>query len=128
MNTKRILVVDDDASVTQTLKLSLEATGGYEVHTENDPVNALTAARTLRPDLVLLDVIMPREDGGDVAARLQVDPLLRDTPVIFLTAILTNSETDGHEMEEGGHLFLAKPVDLGELKKSIEDQLLRKVV
>lgn len=120
--------MDDEPSVTRALKLSLQCSGDYEVHTENDPANALAAARSFLPDLILLDVIMPGEDGGDVAARLLADPLLRDIPVIFLTALVTNSETDGHEIKEGGHLFLAKPVDFGELKKSIEDHLLRKVV
>ena len=79
----------------------------------------------LRPDLILLDVIMPGMDGGDVAARLRADPLLRDTPVIFLTALVSNEETDGHEMVSGGETFLAKPVDIGELKKTLEDHIPR---
>jgi CheY-like chemotaxis protein len=60
-------------------------------------------------------------DGGEVASRLRADPLLCETPVIFLTAIVSNEETDGHEMKGGGdEIFLAKPVDIGELKKSME--------
>ena len=122
---KRILVVDDEPSVTRTLKLSLESGDDYEVHTEDLAANALAAARRFRPDLILLDVMMPGMDGGDVAAELQADPLLRDTPVIFLTAIVTNEETKGHETMIGTHMFLAKPVDLAELKKSIEENLRR---
>src|SRR6266540_606550 len=110
MNTKRILVVDDEPSVTRNLKLNLEFDGAYDVFTENHATNTLTAARIFRPDLILLDVIMPDMDGGDVAARLQADPLLRNTPVIFLTAIVSNEETDGHEMLSGTATFLAKPV------------------
>jgi len=125
MNTKRILVVDDEPSVTRNLKLNLESDGGYEVYGENHPANALTAARTFQPDLILLDVIMPGMDGGDVAARLRADPLFRDTPVIFLTAIVSNEETDGHEMESGGDAFLAKPVDIGELRKTLEQHIRR---
>jgi len=104
---KRILVVDDEPSVTRNLKLNLESSGGYDVFAENHATNALTAARIFRPDLVLLDVIMPGMDGGDVAARLRADPLLRDTPVIFLTALVSNEETDGHEIVSGGETFLA---------------------
>ena len=102
MSTKRILVVDDEPGVTRNLKLTLESGGGYEVLSENHAANALTAARIFRPDLILLDVMMPDMDGGDVAARLRADPLLRDTPIIFLTALVSNEETDGHEMLSGG--------------------------
>ena len=123
MNTKRILVVDDEPSVTRNLKLNLESGGGYEVLGENHAANALAAARTFQPDLVLLDVMMPGMDGGDVAARLRADPLFRDTPIIFLTAIVSNEETDGHEMESGGDTFLAKPVDIAELKKTLEQHI-----
>jgi two-component system OmpR family response regulator len=125
MITKRILVVDDDSSVTRNLKLNLESGGGYEVLGENHAANALIAARNFRPDLILLDVIMPGMDGGDVAARLRADPLLRDTPIIFLTAIVSNEETDGHEKSSGGETFLAKPVDIGELKKTLEEHIRR---
>jgi len=120
---KRILVVDDEPSVTRNLKLNLESSGGYDVFAENHASNALTAARIFRPDFILLDVIMPGTDGGDVAARLRADPLLRDIPVIFLTALVSNEETDGHEIVSGGERFLAKPVDMGELKKTLEEHI-----
>ena len=126
MSTKRILVVDDEPSVTRTLKLNLEASGGYDVLAENHAANALTAARIFQPDLILLDVMMPEMDGGEIAARLRADPLLRETPVIFFTAIVSNEETEGHEMVKGTYPFLAKPVDVGELKKSIEEHVLPK--
>ncbi len=123
MITRRILVVDDEPSVTRNLKLTLEASGGYEVLGENHPTNALTAARVFRPDLILLDVMMPGADGGDVAAQVRADPVLRETPIIFLTALVSNEETGGHEISSGAETFLAKPVDLGELRKSLEDHI-----
>ncbi|MEO8426794.1 MAG: response regulator [Verrucomicrobiota bacterium] len=122
--TKRILVVDDEPGVTRSLKLNLEAGGGYEVTIENHANQALTTARHIRPDLILLDVMMSETDGGEVAARMEADPLLRGTPIIFLTAIVSNEETGGHEMLKGDHAFIAKPVDLGELKRSIQDHIL----
>jgi CheY-like chemotaxis protein len=125
MSTKRILVVDDEPSVTRNLKLTLESGGGYEVLGENQAANALIAARFFRPDLILLDVMMPGMDGGDVAARLRADPLLRGTPIIFLTALVSNEETDGHEMLSGAETFLAKPVDIGELKQTLEEHIRR---
>ncbi len=120
---KKILVVDDEPSVTRNLKLNLESGGDYEVQTENLAAHALAAARSFRPDLILLDVMMPDLDGGDVVAKLQGDPLLRDTPIIFLTALVSNEETGGHEMITGNHTFIAKPVDIAELKKSIDDHI-----
>ena len=125
MNTKRILVVDDEPSVTRSLKLNLESAGGYDVFAENHATNALAAARIFGPDLVLLDVMMPGMDGGEVAAKFRADPLLRKTPVVFLTAIVSNAETDGHEMESGGDVFLAKPVDMAELRKTMEAHIRR---
>ncbi len=127
MSTKRILVVDDEPSVTRNLKLNLETSGGYEVFTENDAGNALTTARTFQPDLILLDVMMPGLDGGDVASNLRADPWLRDTPIIFLTALVSNKETDGHEVLSGTNTFLAKPVDIGELKKAVEEHIRRRL-
>ena len=123
MNMKRILVVDDEPNATRNLKLNLESSGGYEVLGENYAVNALAAARIFQPDLILLDVIMPDMDGGDVAARLQEDPELRDTPVIFLTGIVSIEETCGHELVRGGETFLAKPVDIEALIECIEKTL-----
>ncbi len=123
MITRRILVVDDEPSVTRNLKLTLESGGGYEVLGENQPTNALSTARAFRPDLILLDVMMPDVDGGEVAARLRHDPLLRDIPIIFLTGLVSNEETDGHEMLSAGETFLAKPVDIGELRRTLEDHI-----
>jgi len=125
MRSKRIFVVDDEPSITRNLKLNLESSGDYDVFAENRATNALAAARIFRPDLILLDVMMPDMDGGEVAARLRADPLFRDTPIVFLTAIVSNEETDGHEMLSGAETFLAKPVDIGELKKTVEEHIRR---
>jgi len=83
----------------------------------------LADARAFRPELILLDVMMPELDGGDVAAQLQADPLLRDIPIVFLTALVSNEETGGHEMVCGSMPYLAKPVDFGELTKCIEEHV-----
>ena len=125
MRSKRIFVVDDEPGITRNLKLNLESSGDYDVFAENHAANALAAARIFRPDLILLDVMMPDMDGGEVAARLRADPLFRDTPIVFLTAIVSNEETDGHEMLSGAETFLAKPVDIGELKKTVEEHIRR---
>ena len=86
MTKKRILVVDDEKSLTILLKLNLEETGHYEVRTENWPEDAIQAAREFKPDLILLDIIMPRMPGGNIAALIDEDPELKGTPIVFLTA------------------------------------------
>src|SRR5258706_15639749 len=83
---KKILVVDDEVTITRLLKLNLEKTGAYVVREENRGAKAYAAAREFKPDLILLDVMMPDLDGGEVAAQLQADPLMKGIPIIFLTA------------------------------------------
>ncbi len=120
MSKKRILVVDDEPSVTRGIRMNLAALGDYEVLTENVARNALAAARDFRPDLILLDVMMPEMDGGDVAGQLRDNPALKDIPIVFLTAAISNDETGGHKMASGPGVYLAKPVQLGELTRCIE--------
>src|SRR5687768_9940814 len=90
---KKILVVDDEASITRLLKLNLEK-GAYVVRTENEGTKALAAAKDFKPDLILLDVMMPDIDGGDVAAIIQADPLLCAVPIVFLTAAVKKEEVE----------------------------------
>lgn len=123
MNTKRILVVDDEPSVTRSLKLNLENTMRYEVRTENDSARAVAAAREFHPDLILLDVIMPGLDGCDVSTRIHADPELRDMPIVFLTALATNEDTGGQAITAGATVYVAKPVMLGELLRCIDQHV-----
>ena len=123
MDKKKILIVDDERSFTRMVKLNLEKTGFYEVREENRGTLALTAAREFLPDLILLDVIMPDRDGGDVLARLQADLDLRAIPVIFITAAVNKREAGDTGKLSGGSVFLAKPIGLKELVTAIESAL-----
>lgn len=91
---RRILIVDNDRDSTHRVKILLEKTGNYFVREENDSTRAHQAARNLRPDLILLDIMMPEADEGEIAARIKADPELRTTPIIFLTALVTKSEAE----------------------------------
>jgi len=117
---KRILLVDDEASFTRLMKLNLETNAEYEVHIENDGSKAVATARSFRPDLILLDVIMPDTDGGQVASELRADPKLKDVPVVFLTAVVSKNEVVEHGDMIGGRQFLAKPVTVADVKRTIE--------
>ena len=120
---KKILVVDDEASMTRMLRRNLESTGRYEVRTENSGAAAVAAARDFRPDFILLDVMMPGIDGGEVAARLKDDKELANIPVVFLTAIVQQEETTPTGSKIGGCEYLAKPVKTEDLVACIEKHL-----
>ena len=120
---KRILVVDDEPSITRLLKLNLEQTNDYEVRTENDATAALAAAEEFKPDLILLDVMMPEMDGGELAASFQDDSQFKSVPIVFLTAAATKGEVYARGGKVGGLPFLAKPVELAEVIASIKQNL-----
>ncbi len=122
MEKKRILIIDDEPSFTRMVRLNLEKTGLFEVREENKATAALAAAREFKPDLIFVDVIMPGMDGGDVVAQIQKDRLLRNTPVVFLTATVSPREAGpGGILNSGGSLFLAKPVTVESLIKCINE-------
>ena len=117
---KRILVVDDEPSITRMLKLNLEQTNEYEVMVENSPVHAYMTALAFHPDLILLDILMPGKDGGQLASDFQESPKFKNVPILFLTAAATKKEVStGHGLI-GGLPFLAKPVDFPEVVTSIK--------
>jgi len=121
---RHILIVDDDPDSTHLVKILLEKTGNYVVLEENDADQAHRSARNFRPDAILLDIMMPKTDGGEVAAQIEADPELRSTPIIFLTALVTEPETRAGLRIEG-HRSLAKPINIPRLIDQIEESLPR---
>jgi CheY-like chemotaxis protein len=87
-----ILIVDDNRDFTRAAKLGLERTGCYVVHEENDSTRAHQTAQVVHADLILLDIVMPETDGGEVAAQIESDPALHRIPIVFLTALATKWE------------------------------------
>lgn len=120
---KRILLVDDEAGLTRMMRRNLEATGRFEVQEVNMPTIAVKTAQQFRPDLVVLDVMMPEMDGGDVAAAFADDPQLAQVPIIYLTAIVSKNEVKPTGSVIGHHIFLAKPVKHDDLLACIDGQL-----
>ena len=110
---KRILVVDDEADVTELLDYKFRQ-AGYAVRALNDPLRAIGLARDFRPDLIILDVMMPELTGVQLLRMVRADALLQDTPVIFLTAKAeTADKVKG--LESGADDYVAKPFDVREL-------------
>jgi len=123
MEKRKILIIDDEASFTRLLKLNLEQSGKFEVRTENRGSQAVQTARAFKPDLILLDIIMPDMDGSEVANRLKSEPVTKDTPILFLTALVKDQEVESKSGTIGGHIFLAKPITTDELITNIEKTL-----
>jgi CheY-like chemotaxis protein len=121
---RRVLIVDDDPDSTHLVKILLEKTGNYVVREENDADQAHQSARNFRPHAILLDIMMPKTDGSEVAAQIEADPELRSTPIIFLTALVTEPETKAGLRIEG-HRSLAKPINIPRLIDQIEKSLPR---
>jgi CheY-like chemotaxis protein len=120
---KRILVVDDQARDTRLLKLYLERTNDYVVREENNAMAALSAAEQFQPHLILLDVMMPGMDGGELAACFQANPKMKAVPIVFLTAAVTKGEVKAGGGQVGGQSFLAKPVVLTEVVACLKHHL-----
>lgn len=116
----RVFIVDDERGFTRLVKLTLERSGAYEVLEENDASQAWLAARNFKPDIVFLDIVMPRVDGGEVAQQIRSDPSLAHVPIIFLTAIVSQQES---QKQLGGFPFLAKPVSLAAITQCIEEHI-----
>ena len=117
----KVLLIDDEEGFTRLTKLTLDR---YDIRVENDSTRALATARQFEPDLILLDVMMPHMDGGDVAAQIRGDAALRDVPVVFLTALVTRKE-NVRQPVMGGYPFIAKPVTPERLAENIERFLSR---
>lgn len=111
---KKILVVDDEEDFCFFLKKNLEASGNFDVRTCHKGTTALALAETLRPDLILLDILMPGMDGPEVARQLKDNPLTQRIPVVFLTAVVKEEEAKNKDYI-GGWRYIAKPVKINEL-------------
>ena len=114
---RTILLVDDDASICKVVSVRLTR-AGYRVLTAESGEEGLKIAEEQQPDLILLDIMMPKMKGRDACARLKADPKTSHIPVIFLTALgLTDHIRAG--MDLGAEDYIVKPFESGELKERI---------
>jgi two-component system response regulator RpaA len=102
-----ILVVDDDPDICEIVKVNLEGVG-YDVRVASDGAAGLAMARELRPDLIVLDVLMPELDGWQVLERLAKDPATAGLPVIMLTCKGEDQDIL-HGLDQGAVEYLTKP-------------------
>jgi adenylate cyclase len=117
----RILVVDDSPVNVDLLRTRLEASG-YEVLTAGDGEEGLAVAKQHKPDLILLDVMMPKMDGLEVCRQLRADPSLPFMPIILVTAKAESDDVVAG-LEAGGDEYLTKPVDQAALVARVKSML-----
>lgn len=110
---ERILIVDDESTARAALELLLRREG-FEVRNVSDGVSALAECASFRPDLILLDILMPGIDGFEVCRRIKATPETRLTPVVLITG-LSDTEDRIKGINAGADDFLSKPIDFNEL-------------
>ena len=117
MNHKtKLLLVDDNAPYLRMVSLNLKNLG-FEVLTTSNPREAHRLAREFGPDVLLLDVVMPQQDGGDLYNVLRADPAFKHTPILFVTAASTTVA------QHNGMTFIPKPVKMEILLAEIQKAL-----
>jgi CheY-like chemotaxis protein len=116
----KLLVVDDEPDAVLILSKTLLARG-YRVFSAESGLQAINLAKAEKPDLILLDILMPDMDGTQVAAALQEDPTTQDIPVIFLTCLVTKKtqEMGKRYHDANRYMFMSKPYDLDNLLMEI---------
>lgn len=122
---KKILIVDDEPQMLKAIRIRLEA-NGYEVEAAGDGRQGLKMVKEFKPDLILLDIIMPNMDGNIVAATLRGQEETKNIPIVYLTCLVAEAEEKDLELKMGSKRtqFLAKPFDaeklLGKIRNILE--------
>jgi CheY-like chemotaxis protein len=111
--------VDDDVKLLSLTRVLLNKLGTFDTFIEHRSFAAVATARAFGPDLILLDVDMPGKDGGDVAAELGQDPVLKNVPIVFLTSLISQNESG----IRNGTRFLSKPVSPQVLLQTVREVL-----
>lgn len=114
LKSRRVLIVDDESDLTDVLALRLSSGWGFAVAVAHDGEEGLRKASAFRPDVILLDIAMPRLDGWQMCRRLRDDPDTRHIPIVIMTAWATD-ELHKRAEEEGATKVLLKPAEDHEL-------------
>jgi DNA-binding response OmpR family regulator len=118
----RILVIDDEAEITEIIETFLKD-AGYQVLVENSSVMGIERAKSFKPDLILLDIMMPFMDGYEVCDELKKSKETENIPVIFLTGKDARSD-EGRSFRSGGDMYIKKPFNCDRLLEIVRIVLL----
>lgn len=117
---KTVLIIDDDPCYCRTLKKALEMRAGYAVVSATQGHEGIILAREFRPDIIILDIMMPGMNGTDVAEALLENPATMSIPIMFVTALINKQEVERMDGFVGSRQVMAKPVVIDELILKIE--------
>lgn len=119
---KKVLIIDDEKDILISLSSYLSR-NGYDVKSADNGKDGLKLVQEEKPQLIILDLMLPDIDGSDIAARLLEDPQTRDIPVVFLTSMMRK----GEQLESGGQIgnrcIIAKPCSSEEILACIKDRI-----
>ena len=122
----KILLIDDDQDLSNLTKMAL-VKKGHRVFVSHEAKSAMEEAIKQKPELILMDVMLPGMNGAEIVKRMKLDPNLKDIPVVFLTALVSNNESN---LEESGIIVdglqyktLGKPYEIDELLELVQDIL-----
>ena len=118
---RKILMIDDEDQLVQMVKMRLEA-NGYKVIAAHDGLEGLKKAREERPDLILLDLMLPKMDGYKVCRTLKFDEKYKDILIIMFTARVQESD-ERMGMEVGADAYITKPFDAQKLIDKVKELL-----
>ena len=119
---RKILLIEDEKDIQTLVKMSLEFTGGHQVIVADNGLTGIEIAEEELPDVILLDVMMPKLDGFETYGRLQDKERTKNIPVIFLTAKAQKKEVE-QGLQLGAIGYLIKPFDAMKLNEELESLL-----
>jgi two-component system, OmpR family, alkaline phosphatase synthesis response regulator PhoP len=115
MYRKRILIIDDEEDFCKLVKKNIEKTDEFEVEIATSGQDGIKSIREKKPDLVLLDIVMPGMDGADVVSVIRNDKSIKDTPVVFLTSLAREEDSGDQASFTSGYSLLAKTATVEEI-------------
>lgn len=121
MDKKKILIIDDEENFCNLVKKNVEKTNEFEVYAATNGDDGIKLIKEVKPDLILLDIIMPGLDGGDVVSLIRSDSSIKDTPIVFLTSLVRKDEAGASFTK--GYSLLAKTVTVRELIACIKENV-----
>ncbi|MFH1478152.1 MAG: response regulator [Candidatus Omnitrophota bacterium] len=122
MNKKKILMIEDEKDLLMLIKMNLESSGRYEVFAAHDGEEGLSKARSIHPDIIILDLNLPKLPGEEVCRQIRKDDETKNIPIIMATG--KSMEADkiiGRVI--GANAYITKPFQIDELLKEIEEVL-----
>jgi CheY-like chemotaxis protein len=119
---KKILIIDDNKDLLTFISKILEGEN-YVVFSTSEGKGAVDLARAVKPNLILLDILMPDMDGGEIERVLKIDPATRDIPIVYMTALVSREDEEVTRSQRNKRRLLAKPVTKERLIETIKEVL-----